>query len=192
MDNQPVVCTCGSQDQAGTLSEHLFDLPPRHAGTFPIVSKRSAPGATIRPVPRVGAPPAGLGHVERAGQGEPDVADRLTLGQRPLGRPAAEIHQHVVADQQPAVTGPELAVHEGPELAVPHRARIARRPPVRPRVKGYTGLYVMDGAGIPGSTGTVNPSLTISALAERDLDAIIAPAADLRVHVARRSCRWLV
>jgi cholesterol oxidase len=33
---------------------------------------------------------------------------------------------------------------------------------------------VMDGAGIPGSTGSVNPSLTISALAERNIERIIA------------------
>lgn len=41
------------------------------------------------------------------------------------------------------------------------------------RVHGYRGLYVMDGAAVPGSTGTVNPSLTISALAERNVEAII-------------------
>ncbi|WP_327143228.1 GMC oxidoreductase [Nocardia sp. NBC_01327] len=41
------------------------------------------------------------------------------------------------------------------------------------RVIGHPGLYVMDGAGIPGSTGTVNPSLTITALAERNIEAII-------------------
>ncbi|KFK96727.1 MULTISPECIES: GMC oxidoreductase [unclassified Serratia (in: enterobacteria)] len=42
------------------------------------------------------------------------------------------------------------------------------------RVIGYNGLYVMDGAAIPGSTGSVNPSLTITALAERNIERIIA------------------
>ncbi|MEV6274505.1 GMC oxidoreductase [Nocardia sp. NPDC051832] len=41
------------------------------------------------------------------------------------------------------------------------------------RVHGHPGLYVMDGAAIPGSTGTVNPSLTITALAERNIEAIL-------------------
>ncbi|MDM0111666.1 GMC oxidoreductase [Variovorax sp. J22R133] len=41
------------------------------------------------------------------------------------------------------------------------------------RVKGSRRLYVVDGALIPGSTGTVNPSLTISALVERNVEAIL-------------------
>ncbi|MFS8097249.1 GMC family oxidoreductase [Lentzea alba] len=41
------------------------------------------------------------------------------------------------------------------------------------RLHGYPGLYVMDGALIPGNT-TVNPFVTITALAERNIEKIIA------------------
>ena len=41
------------------------------------------------------------------------------------------------------------------------------------RLHGYTGLYVVDGALIPGNT-TVNPFVTITALAERNIERIIA------------------
>ncbi len=40
-------------------------------------------------------------------------------------------------------------------------------------VKNYRGLYVMDGALIPGHTGCTNPALTIAALAERNIERII-------------------
>lgn len=42
------------------------------------------------------------------------------------------------------------------------------------RVSGQRGLYVVDGALIPGNTGACNPSMTIAALAERCLDDILA------------------
>lgn len=41
------------------------------------------------------------------------------------------------------------------------------------RLHGYDGLYVIDGALIPGNT-TVNPFVTITALAERNIDNILA------------------
>lgn len=41
------------------------------------------------------------------------------------------------------------------------------------RVLGQPGLYVNDGALIPGSTACANPSLTIGALAERNIDNIV-------------------
>lgn len=41
------------------------------------------------------------------------------------------------------------------------------------RLPGYPGLYVMDGSLVPGSTG-VNPFVTITAIAERNIEKIIA------------------
>ncbi len=41
-------------------------------------------------------------------------------------------------------------------------------------VKNYDGLYVIDGALVPGHTGCANPALTIAALAERNIERIIA------------------
>lgn len=42
------------------------------------------------------------------------------------------------------------------------------------RVLGQRGLYVTDGALIPGSTACANPSLTIAALAERNAARVVA------------------
>jgi cholesterol oxidase len=39
---------------------------------------------------------------------------------------------------------------------------------------GYKNLYVIDGSLLPGSTGNVNPALTIAAIAERSMDRFIA------------------
>ncbi len=41
------------------------------------------------------------------------------------------------------------------------------------RLKNYQGLYVVDGALIPGSTGCANPAFTIAALAERNMEKIL-------------------
>ncbi len=42
------------------------------------------------------------------------------------------------------------------------------------RVKDQPGLYVLDGALIPGTTAACNPSMTIAAVAERAMDSIVA------------------
>ncbi|MFG2087450.1 GMC oxidoreductase [Spirillospora sp. NPDC048824] len=42
------------------------------------------------------------------------------------------------------------------------------------RVRGHRGLYVLDGALIPGTTAGCNPSMTIAAVAERATDELIA------------------
>jgi cholesterol oxidase len=41
------------------------------------------------------------------------------------------------------------------------------------RVVGKKGLYVVDGALLPGSSTCMNPALTIAAVAERALETII-------------------
>jgi cholesterol oxidase len=41
------------------------------------------------------------------------------------------------------------------------------------RVLGQRGLYVLDGALMPGTTAACNPSMTIAAIAERALDRIV-------------------
>ena len=41
------------------------------------------------------------------------------------------------------------------------------------RVKGQRGLYVLDGALMPGTTAACNPSMTIAAVVERALDRIV-------------------
>ncbi|NKS51142.1 cholesterol oxidase [Rhodococcus hoagii] len=46
------------------------------------------------------------------------------------------------------------------------------------RVHGQRGLYVLDGARIPGSTGACNPSMTIAALAEYSMDLLVAHDVD--------------
>ncbi len=41
-------------------------------------------------------------------------------------------------------------------------------------IRGYDNLYVVDGSFVPGAVGLVNPSLTITALAERTMDRFLA------------------
>ncbi|TCN51217.1 cholesterol oxidase [Rhodococcus sp. SMB37] len=49
------------------------------------------------------------------------------------------------------------------------------------RVHGQRGLYVLDGALLPGQSGACNPSMTIAAVAERALDNIVAKDAGVTI-----------
>jgi cholesterol oxidase len=53
-------------------------------------------------------------------------------------------------------------------------------------VRGYDGLYVVDGSLVPGgSTACTNPALTIAALAERCMDTIVQKVASVPIPPAR-------
>ena len=49
------------------------------------------------------------------------------------------------------------------------------------RVYGYSRMYVMDGSLLPGSCATANPSLTIAALAEHNIQRLLAE--DFTTHI---------
>lgn len=49
------------------------------------------------------------------------------------------------------------------------------------RVHDQRGLYVLDGALMPGNTGACNPSMTIAAVAERALDNLVAQDVGTRI-----------
>jgi cholesterol oxidase len=46
------------------------------------------------------------------------------------------------------------------------------------RVRGYRGLYVVDGALVPGAAAVTNPTLLITALAERCMDHVVGDLVD--------------
>lgn len=52
------------------------------------------------------------------------------------------------------------------------------------RVHGYPRMYVMDGSLLPGSCATANPSLTIAAFAERNIERILTD--DLTMNREKR------
>lgn len=55
------------------------------------------------------------------------------------------------------------------------------------RVHGYPRMYVMDGSLLPGSCATANPSWTIAALAERNIERILTE--DLTMNREKREKR---
>jgi cholesterol oxidase len=54
------------------------------------------------------------------------------------------------------------------------------------RVEGYSGLYVVDGALLPGSSTCTNPAFTIAAIAERCLERILTKDIGIRLPYGDR------
>ncbi|MFI9505720.1 GMC oxidoreductase [Nocardia sp. NPDC052566] len=89
---------------------------------------------------------------------------------------AARAVDHRIAERAGAVAEYGLLGYDANAVFTAHPlggAVLGRATDNYGRVHGHPGLYVMDGAGIPGSTATVNPSLTITAIAERNIEAIL-------------------
>lgn len=103
--------------------------------------------------------------------------DRAVLEWDPASKVTARRAAESVGDQLNLTAG-------GENQALPGRSRettfhplggcvVGRACDTFGRVRGMPGLYVVDGALIPGVTPTSNPAWTIAALAERALDTIL-------------------
>ncbi|RJO77966.1 GMC family oxidoreductase [Nocardia panacis] len=89
---------------------------------------------------------------------------------------AAKAVDHRIAERAGAVAEYGLLGYDANAVFTAHPlggAVLGRATDAYGRVHGHPGLYVTDGAGIPGSTATANPSLTIAAIAERNIEAIL-------------------
>lgn len=103
--------------------------------------------------------------------------DRGALTWDPANKVSARAATEDVATRLNTANGGDLSV-------LPGRARestfhplggcvVGRATDSFGRVRGVPGLYVIDGALVPGVTPTCNPAWTITALAERALDTIL-------------------
>lgn len=135
--------------------------------------------ASIPPVPlatNVATMLVGFGVSEGRGQFRyDDLTGRAVLDWPANGDTAVHrrIGQRIRATA--GLTGPVLDTH----LVVPSTwhplggASMGTTCDLDGRVFGQRGLYVLDGALIPGTTAGCNPSMTIAAVAERALDNIV-------------------
>ena len=74
---------------------------------------------------------------------------------------------------EPERTRPRRGQPRGPhKILTAHPlggAEIGKATDLYGRVQGYKGMYVMDAWPFPGNVGGANPSLTVAALAERNI-----------------------
>lgn len=112
--------------------------------------------------------------------GYDSATDRVGLSWNPADRDrvvdAARVVDERIAGQSGSLMGFRSLGYDANGLFTAHPlggAVLGKATDEYGRVHGCPGLYVMDGAMIPGSTATVNPALTITALAERNIERII-------------------
>jgi cholesterol oxidase len=103
---------------------------------------------------------------------------RLTgwAGQSDAAARCARAYNRLLAEAEPGTEALPLPDHPAAGHPV-GGCVIGRSTDLEGRVTGVPGLYVLDGSLLPGSVGGANPSLTITALAERAMSRIVAAGA---------------
>jgi cholesterol oxidase len=164
----------------GPCGHFVFENPnnpfsPSDAVELVVPKPQAFPGSSLY---------VGLGLAPAAGQFTYDITtDSCTL-QWPRGesqlQPAemgAASFEQVLNSKNPGSFDAFSSVDTPPDLTA-HPvggATMGRVCDTYGQVKNYAGLYVVDGAIVPGgSVGGVNPSFTIAALAERSMDRIVS------------------
>ncbi|MEU7164040.1 GMC oxidoreductase [Streptomyces morookaense] len=111
--------------------------------------------------------------VHHARNGTVGLADWDPAHQRPSAR-ALALYQEDILSANPGLATVALN-YPAPFTAHPlGGCAIGECTDLEGRVHGEPGLYVLDGSLIPGNVGGANPSLMITALAERAMSGIVA------------------
>ncbi len=151
----------------------FFDTPFGPSCLESIVAPLGAPQGTIHTM-GVGIP-GKLGRVRYEPGSSGPVID--WSHDDPANRPMLDAirYMHGVLDERLAL--PPASTRLSPPTAMTGHplggAVLGRVCDFDGRVRGYDGLFVVDGALVPGSCGVANPSFTITALAERCMARVV-------------------